>query len=137
MNKFRTAYIAFTALFCVAIFPGAIMDIAQPEMVVEVMNNIGLPLYVITLIGIWKILGVVALALPRFERVNEWAYAGFFFDLTGAAWCHWAPGDTTFSVVMPLFFLLPLGASYVLRDMVRAGAGVAGDAAPLSVAQAG
>lgn len=49
------------------------------------MAKIGLPLYVLTLVGIWKLLGFVALAAPRFRRINEWAYAGFVFDLTGAA----------------------------------------------------
>jgi len=128
MDKQHVGFVIATALFCVGILPGAVMDIVQPEMVVEVMQAIDLPLYVITLIGGWKLLGIVALALPRFRRINEWAYAGFFFDLTGAAWCHAMGGDTVASIVTPLVFLLPLGASYVLRDL--AGARVV-DAAPV------
>ena len=122
MSKTRFAYPAVTALFCVAILPGAVMDIVQPPMVVELMSIIDLPMYVLTLIGVWKLLGVVALSLPRFRRINEWAYAGFFFDLTGASFCHWAGADTMTSIVVPLMFLLPLGASYVLRDHVSAPA---------------
>ncbi|MCO4747423.1 MAG: DoxX family protein, partial [Proteobacteria bacterium] len=102
-------------LFAFAIMPGAIMDIAQPEMVVEAMQIIDMPLYVITLIGVWKILGVLALANRRFRLINEWAYAGFFFDLTGASFAHAAGGDTVTSIVVPLVFLIPLAGSYMLR----------------------
>ena len=120
MSKTRLAYPVVTGLFCLMILPGAVMDIVQPQVVVDTMAGIGLPLYVLTLIGIWKLLGIVALAQPRFRRINEWAYAGFFFDLTGAAFCHWAGGDPIFAIITPLVFLLPLGASYVLRDQAHA-----------------
>jgi len=116
------AYIALTALFSVAILPGAVLDIAQPDFVVDAMATIDMPLYVITLIGVWKLLGIVALALPRFRRINEWAYAGFFFDLTGAAFAHAAAGDVPSSVITPLVFLPLLGASYFLRDKRAAAA---------------
>ncbi len=115
MDRTRIAYIVATAFFCVAILPGGILDIAQPGFVVEAMELIDVPLHLITLIGIWKLFGILALAMPRFTRLNEWAYAGFFFDLTGAAYLHGAAGDTVQSVIVPLFFLVPLFASYALR----------------------
>lgn len=113
MKKSRIAYIVLTVLFCLLMAPGAIMDLVQPDMVVEITEGLGLPLYVLTLMGIWKILGFVALAIPGLQRIKEWAYAGFFFDLTGASFCHGASGD--WPGVFPPLVLLSLGAgSYLL-----------------------
>ncbi|MEE9384543.1 MAG: DoxX family protein [Nannocystaceae bacterium] len=117
MSKQRIAFITTTAVFTLAMLPGAVMDLTQPEMVVRVMETLGMPVYVLTLVGIWKLLGLVALARPRFRRINEWAYAGFFFDLTGAAFLHGAAGDTA-GVPVPLIMLVLLVASYVLRGRV-------------------
>ncbi len=119
MNKSKAAYIGATALFSVGILPGAVMDILQPEFVIEMIAGIGIPLSLLTLIGVWKLLGVVALAQPRFRRLNEWAYAGFFFDLTGAAYLHATAGDTVASILTPLVFLVPLAASYLLRGSLE------------------
>ncbi len=122
MSKKKIAFITTTALFCLAILPGAVMDLIQPEMVVEIMEKLGMPLYVLTLIGVWKLLGVVALALPKRTRLNEWAYAGFFFDLTGAAYSHAAAGDIA-GVPAPLIILAVLGVSYFLRPAVFEASG--------------
>ena len=122
MERANLGYRLTTGLFCLAILPGAIGDLVQPEMVVEMMEAIDLPLYILTLIGIWKLLGVVALAMPRFRRINEWAYAGFFFDLTGAVWVHLAGGDPVSSVIPAAVLLVPLGASYMLRDAAESAA---------------
>lgn len=110
-----TAYIVATALFCLAIAPSAVLNIVQPDFVVDAMTLIHMPLPIIALVGFWKILGIAALAQPRLRTLNEWAYAGFFFDLTGAAYAHAAAGDTVVSILSPLFFLLPLAASYAMR----------------------
>ena len=56
------------------------------------IKELGYPLYFLTIIGIWKILGVVALLIPKFPLVKEWAYAGVFFLLTGAIFSHLAVG---------------------------------------------
>ena len=50
-------------------------------------------LYFLTIIGVWKVLGAIAILVPGFARLKEWAYAGIFFDVTGAAASHWAVGD--------------------------------------------
>ena len=113
-KKKKTAFIIVTVVFVLVMLPGAVMDLTQPEMIVTAMETIGMPMYVLTLMGIWKLLGVVALAMPKWRRINEWAYAGFFFDLTGAAFCHGASGDTA-GIPVPLVFLGILAASYSLR----------------------
>jgi len=115
MNKRNIGFWVATGLFSLAIFPGAIMDIIQPDFMVEAANTMQLPVHLFVLIGIWKMLGVVALLLPRFRTLNEWAYAGFLFDLTGASFSHASVGDTWASVLIPLAYLPILGVSYWLR----------------------
>jgi len=119
MNKKKVTYMAVTGLFILAALPGAIGDLVQPEMVVEIAETLDIPLHLLTLIGGWKVLGVVGLLQPVSERVKEWAYAGFFFDLTGAAWWHAAAGDTG-GIAPPLVILGLLGASYALRSAAQA-----------------
>ncbi len=64
-NKTRTAALAATALFTLALLPGAVMDLVQPEMVTDVAENLSMPLHILTLVGIWKWLGIIALWQPR------------------------------------------------------------------------
>src|SRR5512134_193957 len=52
------------------------------------ITQLGYPIYLLTLLGVWKILGVIALLIPGFSLLKEWAYAGFFFLLTGALFSH-------------------------------------------------
>ena len=54
--------------------------------------NLGYPTYFLTILGIWKILGVIALLIPRYPLLKEWAYAGFFFSMSGAIFSHIASG---------------------------------------------
>jgi uncharacterized membrane protein YphA (DoxX/SURF4 family) len=68
--------------------------------------HLGYPLYVLTILGIWKILGVIALLIPKFTLLKEWAYAGFFFAMSGAAFSHIASG--TVKEIFPSLLLLTL-----------------------------
>lgn len=119
MNRTKIAFMALTALFALGMLPGAIMNIAQPDMVLEMVGKLGLPLHLLTLMGVWKLMGIVALANPRFAKINEWAYAGFFFDLSGAAYLHAAIGDFA-GIAPPIVLLTLLVASYVSRNRFRA-----------------
>lgn len=57
------------------------------------MQHLGYPVYFLTIHGVWKILGLAALLIPRFSLLQEWAYAGFVFAMTGAVFSHIAVGD--------------------------------------------
>ncbi|WP_018342358.1 DoxX family protein [Cytophaga aurantiaca] len=59
----------------------------------DMMAHLGYPLYFLTILGIWKLLGVVAILVPKFPLVKEWAYAGFFFAMSGALFSHAATCD--------------------------------------------
>lgn len=115
MNGKRIGFFALTGLFCLGMAPGAVMDIVQPDLVVQIIEVLGIPPAMLVLIGVWKLLGIVALLQGRFETLAEWAYAGFVFDLTGAAFLHGAAGDPVSAVITPLVFLIPLAGSYALR----------------------
>ena len=79
------------------------------------MKNLGYPLYVLKILGTWKILGAIALAGPGLLRVKEWAYAGFFFDFTGAFASHAFNGDAPGELAPPLILLAILVVSCILR----------------------
>jgi uncharacterized membrane protein YphA (DoxX/SURF4 family) len=118
--KYRNiGYWAATGLVALAFAFGGVMDIAHPPDVVAGLTHLGYPVYFATLLGIWKLLGAVALVVPGFGRVKEWAYAGIFFDLTGAAVSHAASGDDAGHVLTPVVILGVVIASYLLRPESR------------------
>src|SRR5438445_3454278 len=71
------------------------------------ITHLGYPIYFLTILGVWKILGVVALLIPKFPLLKEWAYAGFFFAMSGAVFSHIAWGDSVIEVFPSLLLLLP------------------------------
>ncbi len=116
MSRNRIAFIVITAVFALGTLPGAVMNLLQPPMVAEMMDKLSLPLHLLTLLGVWKLLGIVALAAPaKYRRIKEWAYAGFFFDLSGAAYLHGAVADFE-GMVPSLGLLVLLVGSYLLRS---------------------
>src|SRR5690348_17800945 len=61
---------------------------------VDMITHLGYPVYLLTLLGAWKILGVIAILIPKFPLLKEWAYAGFFFIMSAAMFSHIAMGDS-------------------------------------------
>ena len=119
MKTRKIGYWVATGLIGLAFGMGGVMDILQPPDVLAGMAHLGYPLHFATLLGIWKLLGAIAVLVPGYARVKEWAYAGMFIDLTGAAWAHAAVGDPASNVLTPLFILAVLAASYLLRPDSR------------------
>src|SRR5215467_6083545 len=78
------AYWVTTALVVFELALGGVWDILRVPQARDLIERLGYPLYFLVILGIWKLLGAVALAIPRFPRLKEWAYAGVLFDLTGA-----------------------------------------------------
>jgi uncharacterized membrane protein YphA (DoxX/SURF4 family) len=83
------------------------------------LQHLGYPLYFATLAGAWKILGALAIVAPGLPRLKEWAYAGFFFELTAAAFSHASVGDSAADIIAPLGFLALVAASWALRPASR------------------
>src|SRR5689334_2661445 len=86
------AYWVTTALVVFELGLGGVWDVLRVPQVRGLIERLGYPPYFLVILGIWKLLGAVALVIPRFPRLKEWAYAGVFFDLTGAVASQWASG---------------------------------------------
>ncbi len=85
----------------------------------EVIRHLGYPLYLLKILGWWKPLGAIALLVPRFPRLKEWAYAGTFINMTGAAASHVACGDDVGALIGPILFAVLTLASWALRPQSR------------------
>ena len=84
-SGFRSiAYWVTTALVASELALGGVWDVLRVPQVRALIERLGYPPYFLVILGIWKLLGAVALVIPRFPRLKEWAYAGVIFDLTGA-----------------------------------------------------
>jgi len=86
---------------------------------VDGITHLGYPLYLLTIIGIWKLLGVVAVLVPKFPLVKEWAYAGFFFAMSGAIFSHIAVGDPLKKIFPALLLLILTAVSWYFRPADR------------------
>lgn len=89
------------------------------EPVAEVLAHLGYPVYLLTILGVWKLLGAIVLLAPRFPRLKEWAYAGAFFEMTGAAASWVARGGAMGDLIWPLAFAVLTLASWALRPPSR------------------
>ena len=83
------------------------------------ITHLGYPVYFLTILGVWKILGVVALLIPKFPLLKEWAYAGFFFAMSGAVFSHIASGDSMTENVPALLLLILTVISWYFRPADR------------------
>src|SRR5690606_4610459 len=83
-----------------------IVQLLQMEEEVASMENLGYPIYLLTILGLWKIMGVIAILIPKLPQLKEWAYAGFFFVMTGAIISHIAVNDEPITLFGPSLLLL-------------------------------
>ncbi len=86
---------------------------------VDNVKHLGYPVYMLTLLGIWKILGVIAILVPKFPILKEWAYAGIFFTVTGALFSHIESGDSFKDFAPSILYLILIGMSYYFRPADR------------------
>ena len=86
---------------------------------VDNITHLGYPVYFITMIGIWKILGVIAVLIPKFPILKEWAYAGFFFAMSGAVYSHIGSGDSMNEIFPSLLLLTLTAVSWYFRPADR------------------
>lgn len=85
----------------------------------DMFIRLGYPGYLLTLLGVWKILGVVAVLVPKFPLLKEWAYAGFFFAMSGAVFSHFAVGDGAKEFFGPSLLLVLTAVSWYFRPAER------------------
>src|SRR5438552_17387919 len=85
----------------------------------DMVTHLGYPVYFLTILGIWKILGVVALLIPKFPLLKEWAYAGFFFVMSGAIFSHIAVADPLKELFPSVLLLILTVVSWYFRPADR------------------
>jgi uncharacterized membrane protein YphA (DoxX/SURF4 family) len=85
----------------------------------DMMKHLGYPLYFLTILGVWKILGVIAILIPKFPLLKEWTYAGFFFAMSGAVFSHFACGDDAKELFGPTLLIVLTIVSWYFRPAER------------------
>jgi len=85
----------------------------------DTMTHLGYPAYFVTILGVSKILGIVALLIPKYPLVKEWAYAGFFFMMSGAIFTHIAAGNSMSEIFPSLLLLVLIVVSWYFRPSDR------------------
>ncbi len=86
---------------------------------VEKLTALGYPIYFLTIIGTWKILGVITVLVPKLPLLKEWAYAGFFFLMSGAVFTHLAVGDEVITLFGPIPLIILTILSWHFRPSAR------------------
>jgi len=114
-----TAYWLTTILGPASFVIGGFLGVTGDPQMLFTLHHLGYPDYFATLSGAWQILGALAVVAPGLPRLKEWAYAGFFFQLTAAAASRAAVGDGLGHIVAPLAFLGLVAASWALRPASR------------------
>jgi hypothetical protein len=119
-------YWVTTMLIALETLAGGVVDSAHGRtnvfsgpLVVDIVTNLGYPVYVLTILGIWKLLGATVLLAPSLPRLKEWAYAGIVFELTGAIASWLFIGDKTGQFIAPLILAALTMTSWALRPPSR------------------
>ena len=108
-------YWIITGILSFCLFSGGLAQALQVQGVVQGFKPLGYPTYFISIIGVWKVLGIIAILVPGFKLLKEWAYAGLFFTMTGAVISHIASNDIHAQIIAPIVFSIFTVLSWYLR----------------------
>ena len=112
-------YWVTTTLMSVGMFGSGFAQIIRAKQMVDIVSHVGYPLYVMTILGVWKILGVITILVPGFKLLKEWAYAGLFFLMSGALFSHLAIGDGGKAILGPFMQIVFILSSWYCRPDSR------------------
>ena len=115
----RITYWIVTIFLAFGMTAGGIQQMLQVGGYNEIVASLGYPLYMLSILGTWKLLGVIVILIPRFPLVKEWAYAGFFFAMSGAFISHLVVGQSFAEAVPSLILLIVTVLSWYLRPADR------------------
>ena len=125
MKTKQILYWMTTAFIALETFVGGAIDLTHGRTgvvsgpsVVDVVTSLGYPIYVLAILGAWKIPGAIVLVMPGLLRLKEWAYAGIVFELSGAAVSHAARGHAS-DITVPVILVGLALASWALRPPSR------------------
>ena len=112
-------YWIITVILSFCIFSGGLVQAVQAEGVLKGFKPLGYPIYFISIIGVWKMLGIIAILIPGFKLLKEWAYAGLFFVMSGAVISHIASNDISAQIIAPALLAVFTVLSWYLRPADR------------------
>lgn len=116
----KIIYWVATALLGLGMLASGLQQIFHTKQMIDLITPLGYPVYFLSIIGVWKILGVIAILIPGFKLVKEWAYAGFFFTMTGALVSHLAVGDNGIKeIIGPIMQTIFIILSWYFRPADR------------------
>ena len=115
----KIIYWVATGWLALGMLSTGIVQIIKLKEEVAMMTHLGYPSYFLPLLGVWKIVGVIAILIPKFPLVKEWAYAGFFFSMSGAVVSHLAVGDGAKEFFGPTLLLVLIVVSWYVRPESR------------------
>jgi hypothetical protein len=113
-NRINTVYWVVTGLMAAFMLMASVPDVLRLPQAVEIFGHLGYPTYLLPFLGTAKILGVIAVLVPGFDRLKEWAYAGLVFDVTGALYSHVSVGDPVSVWGFALIALVLVSGSYAV-----------------------
>ena len=112
----KLAFWIVTVPVCTAFLGSGAANLLRLSHVARDMTHLGYPAYFSTILGVWKLLGAIVVAVPGLHRPKEWAYAGMMFDLTGAAISRAVMGDGATGAMPPLMLAMLVAGSWALRS---------------------
>ena len=115
----KIIYWVTTIFLSIGMTAGGVQQLLQIGGYNDIVSALGYPLYLLSIIGAWKILGVIAILVPRFLLLKEWAYAGFFFTMSGAFVSHLVVGQAFAEAVPSLVLLVATALSWYFRPADR------------------
>lgn len=118
-NRNKIIYWIATVWLALGMLSTGVAQLLHMDEEVAMMDRLGYSPYFMTILGVWKLLGVIAILVPKFPLLKEWAYAGFFFAMSGAVFSHLAHGDAAQEFFGPMLLLALTGVSWYFRPVSR------------------
>lgn len=115
----KIIYWIATVWLCLGMVSSGLVQLLKVKEEVDLFDRLGYPMYFLTILGSWKMLGVVTVLAPKFPLLKEWAYAGFFFAMSGAVFSHFAVGDAAVEYFGPALLLVLTAVSWHFRPAER------------------
>ena len=115
----KITYWIATCWLALGMISTGIVQLIKMDEEMEMMSHLGYPLYFTTILGIWKLLGSIAILVSKVPLIKEWAYAGFFFAMTGAIFSHLAVQDPLTDIFGPTLLIILTFISWYFRPSDR------------------
>jgi len=113
------SYWIVTLIIVLESIVGGVADIMQERIYINILLHLGYPAYFSVILGVGKVLAAIAIIIPRYPRLKEWAYAGLVFQFIGAITSHISVGASALMLIAPLIFISLVIASWLLRTPSR------------------